>query len=289
MSLINCPECGKQVSNTAVACPNCGHPLAPPVIESQTVVREVAPPVIEKESFPKWILAPILILGAVLIFLFIALFRGEEDNQRNINVGLATERETNRSTRSTSIDPDTSSVTTVPPSSTDSSTVVVPQNVPPSAQTDVTISENPDSPASTSASVSLEAKVTNRKGDILPVRAEKFYLLDEDLESILRDANIEDQTGQGLVNAFGLSVLYPEKFRETNKNALDEINKHIVYNTMTDATGKAQMKNVKPGSYYLFGITKTKTGFAVWSSPVTITPGQNALNLSPARLTESQE
>ena len=27
MSLVKCPECGKQVSETAKACPNCGHVL----------------------------------------------------------------------------------------------------------------------------------------------------------------------------------------------------------------------------------------------------------------------
>ena len=28
MALINCPECGKQVSTAAKACPNCGYPVA---------------------------------------------------------------------------------------------------------------------------------------------------------------------------------------------------------------------------------------------------------------------
>lgn len=28
MALINCPECGKQVSDKANACPNCGYPIA---------------------------------------------------------------------------------------------------------------------------------------------------------------------------------------------------------------------------------------------------------------------
>lgn len=287
MSLINCPECGNQVSTTAVACPNCGFPFAPPAVEAQTVVREVVPPVVEKESFPKWILAPIIILGAVLIFLLFALFRsGDDEDQRNVNVGVRTAQQTNRTNRTNSTETETSRVTIPPATETN---VVIPQDVPPTTRQDVTISENPDSSVPDKASVTLEAKISNRSGDILPVRAEKFYLLDEDLESILRDSEIEDQTGQGLVNAFGLSVLYPDRYRETNKNALDEINKHIVYNTTTDSTGKAQMKNVKPGSYYLFGITKTRNGFAVWSSPVSINPGQNALNLSPARLTEIQQ
>ena len=27
MALIKCPECGKEISDTAKQCPNCGHPL----------------------------------------------------------------------------------------------------------------------------------------------------------------------------------------------------------------------------------------------------------------------
>ena len=27
MAMINCPECGKQVSDKAASCPNCGNPL----------------------------------------------------------------------------------------------------------------------------------------------------------------------------------------------------------------------------------------------------------------------
>ena len=28
MALIQCPECGQQMSDKANACPNCGHPIA---------------------------------------------------------------------------------------------------------------------------------------------------------------------------------------------------------------------------------------------------------------------
>lgn len=36
MALIDCPECGKQVSTAAQACPNCGYPVAERVGESVT-------------------------------------------------------------------------------------------------------------------------------------------------------------------------------------------------------------------------------------------------------------
>ena len=30
MSMIKCPECGKEISDSAKSCPNCGHPMKPP-------------------------------------------------------------------------------------------------------------------------------------------------------------------------------------------------------------------------------------------------------------------
>jgi hypothetical protein len=137
--------------------------------------------------------------------------------------------------------------------------------------------------------LSIEAKVSDRTGNTKPVKAEKFYLLDKDLETILSDADINPVNGQTLKNSFGLSVLYPDRYREINKKALDEINKHIKYDITTDSSGKAQMKDIKPGSYYLFAITKTGNGFAIWSSQIGINPGQNILNLSPQPMTEVQE
>ncbi len=38
MALINCPECGKQVSTAALACPSCGYPVAPQAPEAAPIV-----------------------------------------------------------------------------------------------------------------------------------------------------------------------------------------------------------------------------------------------------------
>ena len=42
MTLIQCPECGREISNRASACPECAYPIAepPPIIERQVVTRE---------------------------------------------------------------------------------------------------------------------------------------------------------------------------------------------------------------------------------------------------------
>jgi hypothetical protein len=287
MSLMICPDCGHEVSTTAAACANCGRPMLDPTIERNVVIAEVAPET--RDNFPNWIFIPLGVLAILLLFVLFAWMRNNNDDTANMNVNVNLARRTNDSMRETTVrtqqqpnqvtipPTDTTTVTTAPPSSTTTqSNPTTITNVP---------SENVSADKGT---VIVDAKISSRTGGIQAVKNEKFYLLDKDLEEILDDANIEDETGQGLKNAFGLSVLYPDRYREINQKALSAISKHTKYSALTDSGGKAQIKDIKPDSYYLFGITKTRSGFAIWSSPVSITAGQNVLNLSPASITEAQ-
>jgi hypothetical protein len=287
MSLINCPECGNECAATAVACPQCGHPFVKQVAQPRVIVKEVS----REDSFPKWIFIPLALLGVVILFvLFIMLRKDETADQRNINVNLATARQPERLQTTTTV-PTTSQPSTVTiPSTSQPSTLTVPEPInPPSTITSVPSTSTASSvtaPPPDKGTVVMEAKIISRTGGAQPVTKEKFYLLDKDLNSILDEANLQDDEGQGLVNAFGISVVNPNKYRDTNQKALAAIKRHIVYSTTTDGNGKAQLKDVKPNNYYLFGITKTRSGFAVWSSPVSINPGQNSLILDPVTPTE---
>lgn len=285
MSLVNCPECGHEVSNEAVACPNCGRPLSAPTptIKRKVVVAEN--PV--DEGFPKWVIAPIVILAVVVIFLLIAITRNNEDaNNRTVNVNLDSQRRSADSQRETArtetapnqVEVPSSSTTVNPPSS---SSV---QNYP-SSSTSVPSSGMTDVPADRGVVV-IDAKIANRRGDIQAVKNEKFYLLDESLEEILSDARLEPIEGNSLSDSFGLAVMYPDRYGEFHRDAMNAVKKHIKYSVTTGADGKASIKDVKPDSYYLFGITKSRNGFAIWSSPVSIIGGENKLNLQPATLNE---
>ena len=290
MSLIICPECAHEVSSSAAACANCGHPFIKPVVQRNVVVSEVAAP---RDDFPKWIFIPLGLLGIVLLFVLLAYMRNDDEDARNINVRIASQPSANGSNTSVRADAPPNQIV-VPPSQTGQVVVPPSSSVPvaPPSQTTVTDVAPPTTTAlpPDKGTVNLEAKVATRTGSTQPVKAERFYLLDKELESILSDADIDDETGQGLSNAFGLSVVYPNRYSDINKKALAAIAKHTVYKTQTDASGKAQMKGVKPDNYYLFGITKTGTGFAIWSSPVTIQAGDNSLVLPAAQMTEiSQE
>jgi hypothetical protein len=236
----------------------------------------------EREGFPPWAFIPLGVLGLLLVFLLFYFLKSDDAANGNINVNVAAQR-IPANTRETTVRTDTQPNEVVIPPSSEPQQVIVPPSS--SSQTTVT-TVPPDTAAPSSGTVSIEAKIATKSGNIQPVKDEKFYLLDKDLQSILSDANLSDETGQGLTTAFGLSVVYPDKYSETRKKALDAINKHVKYDVTTDSSGKAQMKDVKPDSYYLFGITKTRNGYAIWSSPVSIRPGDNSLVLDPVRMTE---
>lgn len=289
MSLTICPDCGHEVSVAATACPNCGHPFAKPIIERKVVVADTAP----EKGIPTWVFAVLGILGVLVLFiLFVATRNGEDETaNRRVNVNVAGTRDSESNIRDTARSTtDSQTVTSVPPS-TDSQPVTIPST---SAPSSVSVPQSSSSTTVTTipadkGTVVIDAKIATKTGTPQAVRNEKFYLLDKDLESILSESDVEPISGQTLTNSLGLAIMYPSRYGDFQKEALNAINKHIKYRTETDSSGKGQMKNIEPDSYYLFGITKSGTGFAVWSAPVTIKNGENVLNLSPQRLTEIRE
>lgn len=289
MSLINCPDCGHEVSTTATACPNCGHPFAKPIIERKVVVADVPR---EDNGIPTWVFAVLGIVGVLVLFLLF-VFASRDDEQaanRSVNVNLAAPREIGNTRDVARSDSSVATTTTIP--SSGSQTLTVPSTsapstvtVPPSSSSATTITNVPSEPVD-KGTVVIDAKIAGKSGTPQAVRAEKFYLLDKDVESILSEADLEPINGQSLKNSLGLAILYPSRYGDFSSKALSAINKHIKYNTLTDSSGKGEMKNIDPDSYYLFGVTKSGNGFAVWSNQVSIVAGKNALNLSPQRLTE---
>lgn len=285
MAIIHCPECAKEVSNTAVACPNCGHPLAPPAIERETIVRE-APPVIEKEGFPNWVFIPLAVLGIVVIFFLIILFQNKEPETTNINISTDRTADLPETTRKS-----TPTTEVVVPSNPNGGDIDLPPStstVPSSGGTTTTTIPS-ESETTTIGTVNLELKTRDKTGNVQPAKNEIFYLLDKDFESILREADVTPISGQSLSNSFGLSVIYPDRYNDFRKKALNAIEKHIKYDVKTGSDGKAKIGKVKPDSYYFFAIHKTGSGFALWTSPITINNGENNLNIQPQSSIEIKE
>ena len=283
MSLVFCPECGHEVAAGAAACMNCGHPMHPPVIPVAPVERNVVvtPPRRESE-FPTWALIPIGLLALVLIFVLYLAFRNSDDSANtNVNVNVAARR----SNSSTTGD---SRTTSVAPSDVDSVSVPSQQTTVPGQTTTVpgTTTTAPAAPPPDKGSVVINARVSPPRGAVQTVRNTRFYLLDEDIESILSDADVEPIEGNTLTASLGLAAVYPERFGDFQRAAQRAIAAHVKYSGTTDSSGKADLSGVEPKQYTLFGITKIGSGFALWNSPVSIIAGENVLNLSPQSVTE---
>jgi len=84
MALINCLECGAQISSTAIKCPKCG---APNIIENKTTTIEEPLKPAEKRTKRKviYIIAGCLIIiaSAVFLILYNQNLSGEEEDSSN--------------------------------------------------------------------------------------------------------------------------------------------------------------------------------------------------------------
>ncbi len=281
MPIVNCPECGHDVSDSAVACPNCGKPLGTPVM------RPAKPVVVDREEsgIPPWAFVAMGVVAVLVLFFIFAMMGRDDTANSNLRVAVDAERDRDRS----SADRDSSSSSADYPATTSDPSYVpngAASDSVPSTDTTVPGSQSSVSSPPDKGVVKIDAKVVTRDGQPQAVRNEKFYLLEKDLEQILREADLDPIEGNSLANSFGLAVLYPDRYGDFHRKALSAINDNIKYSGTTDSSGQAELSNVDPGSYYLFGVTKTPNGFALWSSPVSIRGGENNLNLAPQRLNE---
>lgn len=277
MSLIYCPECGHEISTAAVACPSCGRPVsAKPAAVPRVVVEKEA----RTDSIPPWVIAPVIILGVLVLFGLIYLFTASDDNA---NADLALNVNTRRTESARS--PVTTTDTTVPSTSMPVSNDPPPPSYPPTSSQSVQGSQI-DVPQTTKGTVVIDAKVSSRTGSPQPVRNTRFYLLDKDVESILSDADLDPIEGQTMAASLALATADQASYSDFYRAAMQALKEHIKYAGSTDTTGKAELGSVEPDSYYLFGVVRTGEGFAMWSSPVSVIAGENAVNLTPQPLTQ---
>jgi hypothetical protein len=278
MSLVYCPECGHEISANAVACPNCGRPIsATPAVEKKFVVM---PPVRRNPGFPAWAFIPIGLLSLLLLFLvYFAFVRGGDDTANaNVNIRAGSRgnlSEPSRETQTTTIPSTSGETITLPPNQTTTTTV-------PGTTTAAPLAPPPDK-----GSVTINARVVPPRGSSTQtVKNAKFYLLDKDVEQILSDARVEPIEGNDLMSSLGLAIVYPDRYGDFLRRAMRAVAAHSKYSGTTDGGGNANLRDIMPKEYYLFGFTKVGRGFALWNAPVSIIAGQNNLNLSPQNVTE---
>jgi hypothetical protein len=140
-----------------------------------------------------------------------------------------------------------------------------------------TIAAAPQPAAPTTGTLAMEAGIIYKSGGNQPVGRTAFRLLDSDLESLISAAGLRADKGIDLVSTWAIKRRY-------NTDAIllqieESIKQHTVQAVTTDFNGKAQFENLPLAKYFVYGITETRRGFAVWSVPVEIKAGQNSVVL----------
>lgn len=150
----------------------------------------------------------------------------------------------------------------------------------------------------TRSSLQIEAKIIYNMGGPQSVARTSFYLIDVDPLSIRADdpVVIRSRGGKDLGDAELLGeatfLLFSKVLKEdkvTDDNAkqflgIIESGKslwgpHLVSETRTDFEGKATFADLKPGSYWLLGMTETRKGFCLWDLNTQVNRGENKLLL----------
>ena len=135
----------------------------------------------------------------------------------------------------------------------------------------------PEPVAPSTGTLAIEAGIIYKAGGNQPVGRTEFRLLDSDLESLISAAGLRADRGIDLVSTWGIKRRYsPDAILLQIE---ESIRKHTIQSVTTDFNGKAQFENIQPGKYFVYGLTETRRGFAIWSVPIEIKAGQNSLLL----------
>ena len=135
---------------------------------------------------------------------------------------------------------------------------------------------------SKTVTISIEAALTFKNGDVTPVARVPLYLLSASLEEVflsdamkqlyLTDAEksgfgmetakreVEEKKLRSLISNLQYEPLFPTYVAAAKKSLKDLIK----YETVTDFQGKAVFKDIPPGKYFLFGYTNIRKNFIAW-------------------------
>lgn len=148
----------------------------------------------------------------------------------------------------------------------------------------------PNVPSTGAASLSVEAGLIYKSGDVKPAARVKLYLLDDDLGSILHAANIplpksfgasEKSPQQQMIYVYAFAVKFRDlpEFAAFYDKAAKEIEKHAIASNSTDFSGKAAFESLPPKTYYLMGGSQAGQSVVVWNLKIELKNGKNSVTL----------
>lgn len=149
-------------------------------------------------------------------------------------------------------------------------------------------------------SLSIDAQIIYNLGGPQPVARQNFYLLDTDpfllnaedkiIKERLKLLTEKEKGNYATAGVFLMMLKHavenPQKADKSNKALLEsvELSKvywepHLVQFAKTDFKGHAVFEKIRPGTYWLMGITETRANFTFWNLKVEVGFGENKLML----------
>ena len=150
------------------------------------------------------------------------------------------------------------------------------------------------SAAPAQSTLSIEAALIYRSGDVKPVARTEFKLLDKSLSSILREAGLQPDSrisslmggssDDKLLNTYSWAVTM-SGLDDFATRASEAIKSHVIQTVVTDFTGKAAFSPVKPGTYYIVGTIRPPNSHVTWNVETDLKPGESKVILDPNNAT----
>lgn len=116
--------------------------------------------------------------------------------------------------------------------------------------------------------------------EIVPVAGGEFLLLNKDLNAILRAAGLRSDSALDEAHTYAVFKTFPdEEHSSFIRKAQAAIEPHITSRATSNAAGVAQFPMIPAGTYYVFGVVKTRNGMAIWNEFVRMTAGVTTITL----------
>ncbi len=118
--------------------------------------------------------------------------------------------------------------------------------------------------------VTVKAGIVYRIGGVQPVARTTFYLSKDDL------LTLSQKTGKNLkIGVLGAMADIDVQLKGRATTFEELVKPNAISSMTTDFEGTGKFENVPTGTYYLIGITQTRSGVAIWN--VKVNAGDNII------------
>lgn len=128
----------------------------------------------------------------------------------------------------------------------------------------------------------LRAQVQFLNNKNRPAGFTEFFLLRDDLESIIKTAGIRIPSGQGIDSGSELwarSVQRGYRYPGVASAIRNALATKSLARIKTNSIGESNLENIEPGNYFVVGSSPLGQVGVVWSKEVQLRPGTNGLTL----------